>query len=294
MLNSAPDPSKISPTAKLVAYWRQFSDVPYAKEVSDLIGAKELSEKILKSPTSLENMAWLAPMIEARYKSINSAIQSSGIKQIFELASGVALRGLALTSDPEVVYVETDLKGISEEKKTLVEKIRALHALEPRTNLYFETVNVLSLQELDEASRHFNPGKPIAIIHEGLMPYLSIPEKETLAKNIHTLLEKFGGVWITPDFTHKKELEKSWNRNGEMEKMIQAVGSLTERNFKDAAFENEEAIQGFCERMGFEFSVSPQIDGSYKLTSTESVSVSKNVIEDCKRDLSLWTLRVKS
>lgn len=291
---SLPEHSKISPTAKLVAYWRQFSDVPYAKEVSEFIGAKQLSEKILQSSTSLENMAWLAPMIEARYKSINSAIQKEGIKQIFELASGVALRGLTLTSDPEVVYVETDLKGISEEKKSLVDKIRALHSLAPRQNLHFETVNVLSLQEIEKASSHFKPSQPIAIIHEGLMPYLSVPEKEILAKNIHTLLTRFGGVWITPDFTHKKELEKSWNRNGEMEKMIQTVGSLTERNFKDAAFESDEDIHKFCDRMGFEFTVSPQMDGSFKLTSTESVSVPKSVIDELLQDLKLWTLRLKS
>jgi O-methyltransferase involved in polyketide biosynthesis len=288
-----PDPNKISPTAKLVAYWRQFSDVPYAREVSELIQARQVSEQILNQPISVENMGWLAPMIEARYKSLGAAVKRAGVKQVLELASGVALRGLAMSADSELIYVESDLQPMSEEKKRLVQKMRIHQEIPLRNNLFYESADALCLEELKEAARHFSKEKPIAVIHEGLMPYLSLEEKEGLARNIHALLKSFGGWWITPDFTTRKELEK-WNRNEELQSMVQSVGQLTSRSFKDSAFEDDQQVEEFCSRMGFEVSVSPQVDGSYRLTSADRLQISEDLHAEYLSQLKLWTLTAKT
>ncbi len=57
-----------------------------------------------------------APILEARYKSIVHLIRSSGTTQVLELASGFSLRGLAMSENSDLVYVDTDLPGIREEK----------------------------------------------------------------------------------------------------------------------------------------------------------------------------------
>ena len=38
--------SKISPTAKMVAYWRQTADLPYSHEVSELSEAKKVVRNV--------------------------------------------------------------------------------------------------------------------------------------------------------------------------------------------------------------------------------------------------------
>jgi hypothetical protein len=74
------DYNKISPTAKLAAYWKAQSDIPYVREIADLIGAREAASQLeenLDSPMAL----FPIPVIEARYKSINVAIVSISVNR---------------------------------------------------------------------------------------------------------------------------------------------------------------------------------------------------------------------
>jgi O-methyltransferase involved in polyketide biosynthesis len=121
-----------------------------------------------------EFLNWAAPLAEARYKSVVSAIKREGITQVLELASGLSLRGLAMTEDPEYTYVETDLPGITEEKQQILSIIKSNQALRERQNLFFHAVNILEFPQISSAIRHFEPSRPVAVIHEGLFQYLSM------------------------------------------------------------------------------------------------------------------------
>jgi hypothetical protein len=91
------DSSLISVTAKLAAYYRQFSDIPFAREVAKRIGAEAAFDQILREHgLEREKLNFYAPMFEARYKSITQLILQSGASQVLELASGYSLRGLDL------------------------------------------------------------------------------------------------------------------------------------------------------------------------------------------------------
>ena len=48
---------------------------------------------------------------------------------MLELASGFSLRGLAVTQDPKVTYVESDLEELTEEKASLVADLRRQYRL---------------------------------------------------------------------------------------------------------------------------------------------------------------------
>jgi predicted nucleic-acid-binding Zn-ribbon protein len=62
-------------TAKLAAYYRQFSDIAFAKEVAELIDAEGAFEQILREHgLSREKLTFYAPMFEARYKSITECV----------------------------------------------------------------------------------------------------------------------------------------------------------------------------------------------------------------------------
>ena len=92
------DASLISVTAKLAAYYRQFSDIPFATEVAKRIGADEAFDRILREHgLERDKLTFYAPMFEARYKSITQLTLESAASQVLELASGYSLRGLDLT-----------------------------------------------------------------------------------------------------------------------------------------------------------------------------------------------------
>jgi O-methyltransferase involved in polyketide biosynthesis len=294
MTKFAPDHSKISPTAKAVAYWRQFSDVPYAQDVARLIGAEAVIQSLLKNTsTTLEDMHWFAPLIEARYKSMVNAIRRKNIKQVLELASGVSLRGLAMTSDPEMIYVETDLPEMSAEKIELVREVQEMENLPERKNLFFKNVNVLSLEDLKKAVAPFSENKPIAIIHEGLFQYLSLDEKKIAATHFHSLLSKFGGVWMTPDLNTKEDVDESWDGSKKLSQVTGNIEALTQRSFRESAFENAEHRTDFFNKLGFEIEEVSQIDENFEFSSAKRLKISKDKLNSYYRKLKLWNLQVK-
>src|SRR5881392_1797286 len=105
--------SRISVTAKIAAYYRQFSDITFAAEAAKRIDANSAFEQILhEHGLEREKLTFYAPMFEARYKSITELIRKSGASQVLELASGYSLRGLDLTRSDAIGYVETDLPDV--------------------------------------------------------------------------------------------------------------------------------------------------------------------------------------
>jgi O-methyltransferase involved in polyketide biosynthesis len=191
--------SKISFTAKLVAYFRQFSDIPFAKEVAQYIGADQTFESLFpEHGVRRDELMEYAPILEARYKSIVSLISQSGIRQVIELASGFSLRGLAMTRDPSITYIDTDLESLDTEKERLISELRLQYSIENLGNYHIATANALDLAELKAAIRPFRRDQPIVIVNEGLIIYFSPTERVTLAKNI---LRSAAEIWRCMDYT---------------------------------------------------------------------------------------------
>lgn len=290
------DFSNISPTAKLVAYFREFSDIPCAQDVARLIDAKSVTEMICPDARMLDDLKkFVAPAIEARYKSMISAIKRTGIHQVLELASGLSFRGILMTTDPDLIYVESDLPALTREKIFVAERIPTLQNAHKRPNLFFEDVNALAMTDLNHALRHFDPKKPIAVVHEGLYMYLSRPEKEILANNIKQILRRFGGVWITPDFMVEAEAQQLMNNprvRSIMDTMTASLARLTGRDLMQDQFKDQAELNAFFEKLGFKLTTHPQIDGSYELTSLKLFPMEENHLKTLKQALRLWTLRL--
>src|SRR5690625_922725 len=88
--------SKISPTAKLAAYWKAQSDIPYAAEIADAVGAEQTAKELannLDDPMT----QFSVPVAEARYKSLTYAIKKSNFHNVLEIASGLSPRGFEIT-----------------------------------------------------------------------------------------------------------------------------------------------------------------------------------------------------
>jgi hypothetical protein len=260
--------SKISPTAKITAYWRSFSDIPFSKEIAEAVGAEQTARKM--QGDRIVQMGSISPaMFEVRFKSINYAINKSGINNVLELACGLSPRDLDIISRGGI-YVGTDLPEMHEESSKVILAIAKREGI-PVHNLYLQPANVLNLQELKNAAGHFGHDK-FAVCNEGLLPYLNKKEKAIMAENIRELLLANGGCWITTDLIFIALREAIGTLfSSESKKVIQSgLKNISDHTGQDIAANefanNTEAIQ-FYEDLGFTIEEYPMYAGDYKLST---------------------------
>ncbi len=249
---------QVAPTAITVAYYRTFTDIPYSQEMFELLGG----DPKYAGPKEI------APMFEARYKLTDRLLKDADARNVLEIASGYSPRGMEFVRNPDVTYVETDMPDVLRGKRVIAQRLHATSE-----NLFFEEANALDLDALSRAAEHFKSG-PIAIVNEGLLRYLTMDEKANLARNVHALLERFGGVWITPDIT----IESEQPPQGTNEYMKNLTGKDIPRNgFTDVA-----SAVAFFENLGF--SVERH---HYKEMLDSLVSLKKLAlrVEDCEYGL---------
>lgn len=285
------DHDKISPTAKLVAYWRQFTDIPFSKDVAPLFRVEDVYKGMFKEDSGIMAGDIWAPLLELRYKCIQHYVESQGVKQVLEFASGISLRGLAMTEDPEMVYVESDLPGLTQEKERLLNTIMERNGISTRSGLHIHSANILHYDEIEPALRFFDRTKPLIITHEGLFQYLTRAEKGIAAKNIHRIFSQFKGVWVTPDFdTH----ESLWGQHlgGERaKKAIEVIRETTNRDFESNAFADDDDVIQYFSQFGFKVDTIPQMQAGIKLSSlTEKCPPETQSAIDQSR---LWVLTIR-
>jgi O-methyltransferase involved in polyketide biosynthesis len=239
---------RISPTAKLTAYLRTFSDIPFAKELAAESGAEkaflDLSEESAKS------MVRLAPYWEARYKGTNQILAEHGITQILEIAAGLSPRGLEMTRDPKIIYAVTDLPQILEEERMIADRI-LVKLNNHRPHLYYRAVNALDMESLSAAMAIFKDNKATAIIAEGLLPYFSRRENETLADNIRESLRRYGGIWIATDVQTKQYLQKVSQIAEQTGKRVASISDSTGTDIESNLFIDDADIEQFFNKAGF-------------------------------------------
>jgi hypothetical protein len=113
-----PDFEKISPTAFMTCLARQFSGIPYSREIAER--------------AIIQHSPYLPLLLESRYRAINRQAERQNITQVLELASGFLPRGMQMTLDPQITFIESDLPETIAAKRKLCESI-----IEGRTNLHF-------------------------------------------------------------------------------------------------------------------------------------------------------------
>ena len=239
---------KISPTAKIIAYLRTFTDIPYAKEIAVESEAEKTFHEL--AGETAESMVRLVPFWEARYKVTDRILAEYGMTQVLEIAAGLSPRGLALTRNPDVVYVVTDLPDVLKVEETIAETIIA-RSNGHRSNLHFQAANCLELESLSTAATAFKHDRPVAIITEGLFPYLNLKERGALAGNVHEVLGKYDGLWITSDVHTKQLMQKIPQFDQNAQKRLTRISSSTDTALESNVFADENDKKQFFEKAGF-------------------------------------------
>lgn len=282
------DHEKIGPTAWMIAYRRTFSDIPYAQEIFDVVEKIRTDNNEPSVPDELKKPE-RSPLFEARYKLVGRLISDSNTDQILEIASGLSPRGLDMTSNRTIRYVEVDLLEVMKLKRQVVDTIKKHLPTDTSKNLFLEVGDALNKNDLINASNHFEKDKPLTVINEGLLAYLTLEEKTILATNIHALLSLFGGVWITPDIV--------WPENKKVgiasDDYIKDMQKLTRVSINQNRFKSEQEAKVFFESMGFEIESHPFTEIYNQLTSPKNLGQTHEDLEELIGTSVVFVMRAK-
>ncbi|MBN1778650.1 MAG: class I SAM-dependent methyltransferase [Candidatus Buchananbacteria bacterium] len=280
----------VGPTAWRVAYFRAQSDIKYAAEIF-----AEL-DSIVKPTTSAQieymessKTSNLAPQFEARYKLIDLLLEKHKTKQILEIAAGLSPRGLAMAeADSDLQYVELDLPQMAGDKRKLLGNLFSAGQAQAQSNLHIEDGDALNLDSLAAATKYFGD-EPISVIHEGLLRYLNFEQKAIVAKNIRSLLEKFGGAWITSDITLKKILHYEKEREDNRRRIMAISGIDVEAN----CFDSVESACDFFDQLGFSVEQHSFLEVIDQLVSPQRQNISIDEVKKMIRHAVVFVMRLK-
>jgi O-methyltransferase involved in polyketide biosynthesis len=284
--------AEISPTAKLTADLRRYSDIPFADMIADLIDVGGYASDIVGGAIPADVVRWMAPLIEARYKCLSYAVERTGISQVLEFASGFSFRGVAMAANSSMLYIETDLPEIHQSRLRLRQTLERSSNFPKRDNCLFEAADMLSTADVERVAKLLTPGVPVAVIHEGIFPYFSAEEKHLAATNIAWLLSRFGGVWMTPDFKSGNDgVERLWQTEN-----AHVVGNylgtlIRQKGPRDRSLSNESNIQAFLATHGLEGEMTTGIPDLDMLTSACKVNSGPEELYALQSALALWVIR---
>ncbi|MBQ0050449.1 MAG: anti-sigma factor antagonist [Treponema sp.] len=159
--------------------------VPEAKELYERF---HLSQEYTAEKTDLQKILTkgLSTIQLLRYSAINYFAKGSGVTNIVDLGCGFSPRGLFFKNYPNFNYIGIDLPA-------LINDLRIAG-----NDMNYVAGDMTNLSSLEKALKDVQ-GK-ILVITEGVLTYFTENELKIVIQNIHVLLEKYGGAWITPDF----------------------------------------------------------------------------------------------
>jgi O-methyltransferase involved in polyketide biosynthesis len=250
----------ISPTALLVTYARQFSDIPFTTDLAQSINIPRVLEQF--AIDRQEDILLLAALFEARYKAVDWAIAQTRNNQIIELASGLLPRGMVMSQNPDIIFVESDLPAMIHLKQQLASQI-----IKVPSNLHFEAINAASHpSELPIGKDYLRGSEPVTLLCEGFLQYLTMSEKRQLFANIREMLQHYGGVWITPDLATKQSQLQIEEHSTPSQRLHQSIINTTGRSLVDNSFSNRTEIKQFVSEQGFQIEECSFLDVVDRLT----------------------------
>ncbi len=303
------DFSSISPSAYALLAMKSMTSIPYAREAAALFPQVE---KFTPDFAAFKEEYWNRILhFENRYWSIDQLMTGIPVTNILELSSGFSFRGLALSRERTVYYIDTDLPGVIAGKQRFVDALISAADQQPGDQMTagripvgesadqqpgryeLQPLNVLDASAFDALVERF-PAGPLTIVNEGLLMYLDLPEKEQLCQNIRNILLRRGGCWITADIYIKKpegepplDTSDSFRRWTELHK-------IEEKKFSDF-----HAAADFFSEMGFTIDEQAKPDYS-RLTALEHLrrAAGQEAIDRLRgprrtRQHATWRLKLK-
>ncbi|MFN6569909.1 class I SAM-dependent methyltransferase [Dendronalium sp. ChiSLP03b] len=279
---------KISPTALLMTYARQFSDTPYAAELAQIVDAQTVFDQYASD--GFQKLLHLSPIVEARYKAVNHVLAKFESTQIMELASGLLPRGMVMSQDPKVTYVESDLPTMIDLKKQIVTQL-----IGERSNLHFEAIDATNLlNNLPLHTNYLRSSEKVIVLCEGLLQYLTFSEKEQVFTNVREMLQHYGGVWITTDIVTKERQLQMQGHDLAMQNFYQTIANTTGRSILNNTFNNMEHAKEFILKQGFCIEEYSTLEVIEELTSLQRLGVTPESIKPLLATMPVFVLTLNA
>jgi O-methyltransferase involved in polyketide biosynthesis len=241
------DYTAISPSAYALLMMKGETSIPFAREAAALL--KRTAGEQLGGPPHFGSSPadyWTRVMhFENRYWSIDQLLEDQPFTNILELSSGFSFRGLALSRQRPVFYIDTDLEGVIAGKQRFVDALVTGATPPPPGHYELQALNVLDAAAFRAVVARFPPG-PIAIVNEGLLVYLDAVEKETLCQHIRECLLARGGCWITADIYLQRPAGAPPTVESKSYRKWASQHQIEDKKFKSLA-----DAEAFFRRMGF-------------------------------------------
>ncbi len=274
---------RVSPTAfKVVASLAMYTDVSSAKSMVEELRKDSAVRTLMDGLASVRPAPESAVYFEARYKAINWLLDQyldkhSSLK-VLELAAGFSPRGLELSSNPAVSYVETDLPEQIRLKETAVTSLLG----KLPSALKYCAADATKPDEVVLAASTFSSG-PVVIVTEGLLRYLTLDEKNQLLEGVRAVLETYGGCWITPDI----HLEKWTCAHASFSRTVDLVGRDLLTNY----FSSFADARSFFANAGFSIEEHPLLEHLEGKISSLHYASSEQRAQLAER--AVWVMRLK-
>ncbi len=282
---SSNDFNRISPTAFLVAYARKFADIPYTTEIATLTRAEAVVHQVLGEQQNNPLIRGLGFLVESRYKAIEAIRAQFPSTQILELASGLLPRGMILSENPAITFIESDLPDMIQQKQHLAKQL-----IGDRPNLHFLTINATEDLDLQSLNQYLQPNQPVTVLCEGLLMYLTFSEKQQVCANVRKILQTYGGIWITPDLVTKAATEQAGRSADKFQPVNQTFLGLTGRDFAENEFKDLEHVEQFVQDQGFRMEVFSMLRVFDQLKSIDNLGVDSNYGKKVLAALPIFTL----
>ncbi|MEO0842003.1 MAG: class I SAM-dependent methyltransferase [Cyanobacteria bacterium J06643_5] len=188
------------------------------------------------------------------------------------------------------VFIESDLPAVISQKQQLVEKL-----IGNRSNLQFEKIDATShSSQFPLNADYLDSQKPITVVCEGLLMYLTIEQKQQVFTNVRELLQVYGGVWITHDLTTKENLSHRWKVSPTWQKFEETVNKMTQTSLTDTHFENFDHVREFATEQGFKLDKYSLLDVFEQLTCLEPLKIDINIAKSILADSSVFALTLQN
>lgn len=261
----------ISPTALLVAHARAFTGIPFTKQIADLLDCQRVVQELL----GCADLPEMTVLIESRYRAIEQICDRLGYSQIIEIASGLLPRGMIRTENPDVIFIETDLPQMIAQKRQLQQIL-----IGDRPNLQFLALDITVAEQLPQCHQFLDQKLKLLVLTEGLLMYLSHDQKRQVFANVRTLLELYGGGWVTADFVTTDSLERRRQICPNLSYISQMVSRLSDRPITDTYFQNHQAVQEFINAQGFRCDAIPVASMGLPYLADFPMEVAQKILAD--------------
>lgn len=236
-----------------------------------------------------------AVLVESRFQTMNRLIESRKSSQIVDLPCGYTSRGIRMSREGRI-YFGFDLPAVIDAVRPAAESITGKD-----DRIRYQGVDATNY---DSLAAPFSPSNhDFLITTEGLLMYFSQSELEEVFGNMHRLLQKYGGSWVTTDrayFLHDRDVTfAALNHDARLTAMYEAVTKKAAGTTADVAFNNnvffdpdDEKVKAFISKMGFQLKEIAM--GDYLPEKLGSVSGEADAeVRKVFRDMYIWELTVK-